>query len=479
MKAEGLVFFLVSASVLGQLPQVITNNMAYFNPLANPTVPYCVLGNTPVCSREPVPRTLVNRCVLILLGLPFGSNGWCAFEAPAAVAGTAAAEPQGEENGFPGPFAVIQADATCTCTQVRNPVCGADGVTYINFCTVKKCSSTSFAAMGPCGGAQTPSAVIQFCDSCPLTVSLFCGNDDVTYQNECVAKCLGASSGSQGRCTTPCNCAPTNRPVCSVGLKNYRNKCYLDCAKDQLGWDSPCPDPTPAHCSHCAGFTSPVCGANGMTYDNQCYLDCSGVALYANNACPSTKTCKCDKKLYLPVCGIDGRTYDSECLLGCTNVRKAYNGVCKDSNSCSKCPKTKDLICGRDGKTYQNECFLQCKGIQPLYRGSCEAISSGNCLCPNTGSSVCGKDSKSYKSECFAKCLGTSTQYPGTCGAIGSGCESGCGGISALPPQIVPIYQAYQQYFPNGQPINQQALSYQQYFASALSPYAASLGIAF
>ena len=42
------------------------NNQAYFNPYANPVIPYCFLGNTPVCSTTG--ETFVNECVMMLLG---------------------------------------------------------------------------------------------------------------------------------------------------------------------------------------------------------------------------------------------------------------------------------------------------------------------------------------------------------------------------------------------------------------------------
>lgn len=42
------------------------NNQAYFNPYANPIIPYCFLGNETVCSSKN--ETFVNECVLLLLG---------------------------------------------------------------------------------------------------------------------------------------------------------------------------------------------------------------------------------------------------------------------------------------------------------------------------------------------------------------------------------------------------------------------------
>jgi hypothetical protein len=42
------------------------NNQAHFNPYANPIIPYCFLGNDPVCSKRG--ETFVNECVMMLLG---------------------------------------------------------------------------------------------------------------------------------------------------------------------------------------------------------------------------------------------------------------------------------------------------------------------------------------------------------------------------------------------------------------------------
>ena len=72
------------------------------------------------------------------------------------------------------------------CTSKIDPVCGSDGVTYLNRCKleVKKCQEKSDLEVVKCS---------TLCPTiCPANVDPVCGSDGVTYSNRCkleVEKC--------------------------------------------------------------------------------------------------------------------------------------------------------------------------------------------------------------------------------------------------------------------------------------------------
>lgn len=71
-----LVFLLATLNLVqSQGLNSYNNNQTYFNPYANPVIPYCFLGNEPVCSTKD--ETFVNECVLMLLGQKIAHRGWC------------------------------------------------------------------------------------------------------------------------------------------------------------------------------------------------------------------------------------------------------------------------------------------------------------------------------------------------------------------------------------------------------------------
>lgn len=289
------------------------NNQAYFNPYANPIIPYCFLGNDPVCSTKN--ETFVNECVMILLGQDLGHRGWCEQKK-----GDASNKKTDKtfDNGYGE-----GSDKNCPlCNDVFNPVCGINGVTYQNLCRIRECARVDKSNMGPCGVPDYKAPKEKKTCQCSFRFSPVCATDFVTYQDSCVMKCAGARFKNEGSCLRKCGCSNINKPVCGIDRKTYKNECELKCEGVLKLHDGDCPNPKPKGCEHCEGFFNAVCGVNGVTYDNMCYLKCSKVKLFCKKPCPSLKkNCKCHQR-YVPVCGIDNKTYRNECLMGCAEVRK-------------------------------------------------------------------------------------------------------------------------------------------------------------
>lgn len=236
----------------------------------------------------------------------------------------------------------------------KDPVCGSDGVTYPDYCTLTNCPENpgaQLAYLGRCLNAQ-------FCGQCAaMPKEAVCGDDGVTYANECAATtCMGHQVAYPGACCVMC---PTDGPgVCGSDFKTYPNECVLICLQIQKKYDGPC-------------------------------------------------TCDCD--LNGPeVCGDDGKTHPNECWLQCLGLQKLYDGPCQ--GECPMCGKDFTPVCGTDNKTYQNACWLQCKQATQKNPGVCSGCQAicGTPENPTGGlHPACGPDHVTYPNACFAtKCVG-------------------------------------------------------------------------
>ncbi len=89
---------------------------------------------------------------------------------------------------------------------------------------------------------------------CNPRVKKICGDDGVTYQNACIAKCIGVQVKNNGSCekvssskpkvskkTNSCgDCTRVIEPVCGKDNKTHLNRCFLKCKKVHLKYTGPC-----------------------------------------------------------------------------------------------------------------------------------------------------------------------------------------------------------------------------------------------
>lgn len=493
-----ILLVLVAASLQShrKLQQDMANNQGFYNRLANPTLPFCLIGNTPICARVPTPTvqepnsfrldTFANECVALLLGYEKETDGFC----PMNVVDNTNVDPATQEisqNGFNPP------GVNPPCAAIYNPICADNGVTYQNLCYAKQ-SKVKRISSGPCGATDFTAPTISVPCPCENKFAPVCGNDNVTYQNQCVSLCANVRITAQTACLRPCGCTPVIKPVCSTEMETFQNECLLRCKGKTLLYFGNCPSDQSDNCGHCAGYIQLVCGKNGVTYDNKCYLECAKADLYQSGPCPNARPCTCDD-VYLPVCGIDKKTYRNECILKCTNVRKSHNGVCMDDTrpkvSCSSCPQDDSPVCASDGRTYQNECKVKCEsGLEILYRGECDPILPKNCKCPGTDRPICGVDGKTYLNECAIKCVGIEVAKESKCwlsskphnnrrqserdsdSLSDDGLDSADPIVQFLnvknPPDFAVLIKYYEKLFPDHKPITPEYAKYQVRFVKCL-----------
>ncbi|XP_029818263.1 agrin [Manacus vitellinus] len=326
--------------------------------------------------------------------------------------------------------------AKCVCPSScsgvpENPVCGSDGRDYRSECDLNKhaCDKQEnvfkkFDGLCASCQAQIPehkqsraprvnprtrrAELLPRPEGCPPRREPVCGDDGVTYDNECVMGRSGAIRGLEiqkvrsGQCQQQDKC----RDECKFNGVCLNRRGSARCSCDRIA---------------CDGAFRPVCARDSRTYGNDCErqkAEChqkAAIPVKHSGPCErcgkcqfgaiceaETGRCVCPTECVpsaQPVCGSDGRTYGSECELhvrACTqqtNILVAAQGDCKSCGStvcsfgsrcvggqcvCPRCERQPPApVCGTDGLTYDNQCELQVASCQQ--KKSIEVARTGPC----------------------------------------------------------------------------------------------------
>tara|TARA_B100000780_G_scaffold61349_1_gene39541 strand:- start:226 stop:5196 length:4971 start_codon:yes stop_codon:yes gene_type:complete len=194
-------------------------------------------------------------------------------------------------------FGTLQAQNTfdCMCTEEYDPVCGADGITYGNFC---------FST---------------------------CENIEISYFGACIEQPISATAGEIY--STTINLGLDTSPVDGPYLFLWSAPDWAEAAVSSY-------DP-----NNTLAMNDNILYIDGTPTSND--IGANYFVIYAQSAWTgdysvydtiivnviSADDCYC-YMMYSPVCGEDGQTYGNICEAGCEDVAIAYEGECEEITPC-------------------------------------------------------------------------------------------------------------------------------------------------
>lgn len=283
----------------------------------------CELTWEPVCSLNQ--RTFTNTCLAECQGEKVAYLGACQPQCPDLDCALDC--PTGLALGADGCPECTCAENLCPVETPTEPVCSSEGITWPNLCEaqarqltvalektcpgyqcidesgcpsnmlcVKTAETCITGTTGECQGvcvreqacdASNPelwcpkgyTCIDQLCKSecrCSTIYDPVCGEDGSTYDNACIAKCLGVRVAKAGRCCPTHSACLLTAGDCPSGFAYDGNGCPL-CQCRKTG-----------QCT-CGTISNPICvtasSGERITFDNGCLAGCAGFVNGIEGAC--------------------------------------------------------------------------------------------------------------------------------------------------------------------------------------------------
>lgn len=186
-----------------------------------------------------------------------------------------------------------QINLSCLCSQVYDPVCGCDGVTYTNDC-IARCHGVTRWTHGSCQQGCQASFTFQTNPN-SLAVSFNNTSSGSNTINFSASWDFGDNSTSTAIHPTHTYSVAGTYTVClMISTSTSAGTVCRDtvCKPVHVGVQPPCVDSSliNPNCV-CPQVYAPVCGCDSVTYSNSCYAQCHGVTRWTQGACSTPPGC--------------------------------------------------------------------------------------------------------------------------------------------------------------------------------------------
>ncbi|KAL3986390.1 Kazal-type serine protease inhibitor domain family protein [Acanthocheilonema viteae] len=297
------------------------------------------------------------------------------------------------------------------CDTNYEPICGTDGITYVNRCRLIRARCLNKTLLMAYNG--------ECCTNrCEQHWAPVCDNQNITHLNLCmfsIQNCTAVRRDGQSLSIVRYTACPDDacrmqckrndyQPVCASNGITYQNECELNGAicglnKERNRWDSmrseeakleldyrgECCEEMTRKCNDSDNL-SPVCDSEGYTHNNICE--------YERMACLSRKRFRTNLTIrYWGECCVDNCQHEQSGMTLCDDTQTTHHSWCKFR--LAQCESHR-----RNNRT-----------LQMAYMGECCAVSSAD-NCTDSGP-ICDTDGTTHPNLCIFRhrqCIMNRTQ---------------------------------------------------------------------